>query len=133
MSPEIADNAIVESKIVDNSVTGLDVKNDEITADDLTGVGKLIFSDCIVPSSPVLLPSSKPPAPLPFRAMNCSVPGAAFGNSVIATLNNGPITLHYAIAHDDIVVLVVSNPHPIDITLQANVLKASIIVFHPGD
>ena len=72
----IADGAITEDKLADGAVTEPKIADHAVTATKIAGVSKLIFATC----------SFRPAADHP-GTFDCSVPGAAAGDTAIVTQN----------------------------------------------
>lgn len=82
---DIATGAVSSDKIKDSDVKAPDIATDAVGADELSGVSKLIFAECILN-----LGSSKIPAGSAFATI-CTVPGADTDDNVFESHNSASL------------------------------------------
>jgi hypothetical protein len=110
---QISNGAITTPKLADHSVT----------ASKISGVTKLIFATCNINFGSV--------NPHADGLADCSVPGTATGDNVVATPNNGlfdAMSFYAGITLDGKVRFLVRNNA--DVTLPGTPTTWSVIVFH---
>ena len=136
-SADIAGNSITSSKLVDSAVTTSKIATDAVNADKIAGVSKLIFQSC----------DGNPTVVLPNQiiAVQCSVPGASLQDNVMVTSpficpnvdsNQNPRIpclemLGGRVSNADVVsIYILNNVFPQN-SLNTGNMKFSIIVFKP--
>jgi hypothetical protein len=136
-SADIAGNSITSSKLADSAVNTSKIATDAVTADKIAGVSKLIFQSC--DGNPTVV------SPLQTITVQCSVPGAPLTDNVVVTTpfvcpnvdsNQVPHfpcleMLGGRVSSPDVVSIYILNnvfPHNVFNTGQ---MKFSIIVFKP--
>jgi hypothetical protein len=120
---QISDGAITTPKIADSSVTTPKLTDHSVTAAKLAGVSKIIFATCDINFGPI--------TPHADGLADCSVPGTATGDNVVASPNNGlfdTMSFYAGITLDGKVRFLVRNNA--DVSLPATPTSWSVIVFH---
>ena len=119
---QIGDGAITTKKMADGAVTTPKLADQSITASKITGVTKLIFATCSINFGPI--------NPHADGLTDCSVPGTASGDNVVATPNGlfDVLSFYTAVTLDGKVRLLVHNNA--DIVIPASSTTWSVIVFH---
>ena len=79
---KITDGAVTSTKILDNSITSAKIATGAITGSKISGISKLLFAKCVTDISIPAYSNS---------FFNCSVPGSAIGDLVIATYNGNSL------------------------------------------
>ena len=120
-SLQIEPGAVGSSQIENNSIRGVDIEDGAITADDMAGVSKLIFAKC-TDTTQVVLNGGQ-------AQFICAVPGAAAGDNVVATLNqgNGLLAIEATALTDEVLIQLGNS---IGQNLNTGDITISIIVFN---
>ena len=127
-SADIIDGSIQSIDIGTGQVKAADIGTDAVSADELKGVTKLLFGQCVLSDAVKMAPVTAGG----FLQPTCNISGVDTDDSAIATLNGSPSNC-FIVAHtqqgNGIVIVQIRNNCSITTSIGASTAPIGIIVF----